>query len=178
MTFPTTTLPATRTHAQTSSASTLRDRSAMWTGAALVALPVLILAAMPATAETSQQPKRAAAKAPAIVVARTERAAPRQDAKKPAEPPPQQAGPKRPPARIPFTAEEDAAAIVPGMPEARFWADSETDFKNALPEQPGPWLVLSSGGSDGAFGAGLLNGLTRPASGPITRSSPASAPVR
>ena len=121
-------------------------------------------------------PGRSSGEAPAIVFARTERRA--RHAKKPAEPAPQEAGPKRPPARIPFTAEEDAAAIVPGMPEARFWADSETDFKNALPEQPGPWLVLSSGGSDGAFGAGLLNGLTRPASGPITRSSPASAPVR
>ena len=39
-------------------------------------------------------------------------------------------------------------------------ADLEADFKNALPAQPGPWLILSSGGEDGAFGAGLLNGLT------------------
>ena len=160
VTFPTMTLPANTTHTQTSSATTLLDRWAMWTGAALFALPVLIFAAMPATAETSQSPSAAAAGAPAIVLARTERAAPRHDAKKPAEPPPQQAGPKRPPARIPFTAEEDAAAIVPGMPDARFWADSDTDFKNALPEQPGPWLILSSGGADGAFGAGLLNGLS------------------
>ena len=37
---------------------------------------------------------------------------------------------------------------------------SRTDFNNALPSQPGPWLILSSGGADGAFGAGLLNGLT------------------
>jgi predicted acylesterase/phospholipase RssA len=44
------------------------------------------------------------------------------------------------------------------MPDARFWADSVADFNNALPAQPGPWLVLSSGGSDGAFGAGLLSG--------------------
>lgn len=64
------------------------------------------------------------------------------------------------PDRIPYTAAEDAAATIPGIPEARFWGDSEQDFKNALPAQPGPWLVLSSGGSDGAFGAGLLNGLT------------------
>ena len=34
------------------------------------------------------------------------------------------------------------------------------DFINALPAQPGPWLVLSSGGGDGAFGAGLLVGLS------------------
>ncbi len=46
------------------------------------------------------------------------------------------------------------------MPDARFWANSVTDFINALPSQPGPWLALSSGGADGAFGAGLLNGLT------------------
>jgi predicted acylesterase/phospholipase RssA len=65
-----------------------------------------------------------------------------------------------PPPRIPFTAAEDAAATIPGMPDARFYADSETDFKNALPAEPGPWLILSSGGSDGAFGAGLMTGLT------------------
>ncbi len=67
--------------------------------------------------------------------------------------------PKFPP-RTSFTAAEDSVAAIPGMPDARFWADSETDFNNALPAQPGPWLVLSTGGSDGAFGAGLINGLT------------------
>ena len=46
------------------------------------------------------------------------------------------------------------------MPDARFWADSVSDFNAALPSQPGPWLALSSGGADGAFGAGLLNGLS------------------
>jgi predicted acylesterase/phospholipase RssA len=64
------------------------------------------------------------------------------------------------PPRVPFTAAEDAASAIPGMPDARFWADSKADYANALPPTPGPWLVLSSGGSDGAFGAGLLNGLT------------------
>lgn len=64
------------------------------------------------------------------------------------------------PPRIPFTAAEDAVATIPGMPNARFWMDSETDFKNALPAEPGPWLILSSGGADGAFGAGLLVGLS------------------
>ncbi len=70
--------------------------------------------------------------------------------------------PKQPeiPPREPFTAAEDAAAAIPGMPDARFWADSEADFKAALPAKPGPWLVLSSGGADGAFGAGLLTGLS------------------
>jgi Patatin-like phospholipase len=68
--------------------------------------------------------------------------------------------PKQLPARIPFTAAKDAAAGIPGMPDARFWADSIADFKAALPPKPGPWIAFSSGGADGAFGAGLLNGLT------------------
>ncbi len=70
------------------------------------------------------------------------------------------AQPKPLPPRTPFTAADEDAAAVPGMPDARFWADSRTDFNNALPSQPGPWLILSSGGEDGAFGAGLLIGLT------------------
>jgi len=64
------------------------------------------------------------------------------------------------PSRTPFTAADDAVAAIPGMPDARFWADSQSDFDKALPAQPGPWLILSTGGSDGAFGAGLLNGLS------------------
>jgi len=79
--------------------------------------------------------------------------------KQPPPPPPPAAEQKLPP-RIPYTAAEAAAAIIPGMPDARFWADSAEDFKKALPEQAGPWLILSSGGSDGAFGAGLMAGLT------------------
>ncbi len=68
--------------------------------------------------------------------------------------------PKPLPPRPPFTAAEDDDAIIPGIPDARFFADSPADFMKALPTKPGPWLVLSSGGSDGAFGAGLLNGLS------------------
>jgi predicted acylesterase/phospholipase RssA len=75
------------------------------------------------------------------------------------KPPRQPAKPKLPP-RTPFTAADDAVAAIPGMPDARFWADSVSDFNKALPAQPGPWLILSTGGSDGAFGAGLLNGLS------------------
>ena len=63
------------------------------------------------------------------------------------------------PPRVPFTAADDAVAAIPGIPDARFWADSQADFDKALPSQPGPWLILSTGGADGAFGAGLLNGL-------------------
>jgi hypothetical protein len=62
------------------------------------------------------------------------------------------------PSRPDFTADDQAASIIPGIPDARFWADSEKDFLAALPATPGPWLALSTGGGDGAFGAGLLNG--------------------
>ena len=62
------------------------------------------------------------------------------------------------PSRPDFTADDQAVAIIPGIPDARFWADSEKDFLAALPATPGPWLALSTGGGDGAFGAGLLNG--------------------
>src|SRR5215469_12231393 len=78
----------------------------------------------------------------------------------PAPPPVAPAQSQKLPPRAPFTAADQAVAGVPGMPDARFWADSETDFAKALPPQRGPWLILSTGGSDGAFGAGLLNGLS------------------
>jgi hypothetical protein len=68
--------------------------------------------------------------------------------------------PKEPeqPTRPDFTADDQAVAIIPGIPDARFWADSEKDFLAAVPTTPGPWLALSTGGGDGAYGAGLLNG--------------------
>jgi Patatin-like phospholipase len=78
----------------------------------------------------------------------------------PAPPPVVAAPPQKLPPRGPFTAADDAVASIPGMSDARFWADSETDFEKALPPQRGPWLILSTGGADGAFGAGLLNGLS------------------
>jgi predicted acylesterase/phospholipase RssA len=123
--------------------------------AVAVLLPALILA--PAAAVLARGPAQAAqAHSPPIP-----RARPHPGTKKDLnEPPPATAVQPTPlPPRTPFTAAEDAAAAVPGLPEARFWADSLTDYKNALPSKPGPWLVLSSGGEDGAFGAGLLNGL-------------------
>jgi predicted acylesterase/phospholipase RssA len=85
------------------------------------------------------------------------------DTKMPVLPPPPaatSAQPRQLPPRTPFTAAEDDTATIPGMPDARFWADSEADFNKALPTQPGPWLILSTGGSDGAFGAGFLSGLS------------------
>jgi predicted acylesterase/phospholipase RssA len=120
-----------------------------YTAAALLAVPLLVpapLGAQPAAdqyrsapAHKAAAPKGAPAKAPA------------------AQPQPQA---KQLPPRIPFSAADEVAATIPGMPDARFWADSVADFTAALPPQPGPWLALSSGGADGAFGAGLLNGLS------------------
>jgi predicted acylesterase/phospholipase RssA len=69
--------------------------------------------------------------------------------------------PATPPERKPFSADDQAAAIVLGIPDARVFGDSQEDFGRLLPTVPGPWLALSGGGSDGAFGAGLLAGLTQ-----------------
>jgi Patatin-like phospholipase len=57
-----------------------------------------------------------------------------------------------------FSAADQAAAQIPGMPDVRFWADSSADFERALAGPAGPWLILSTGGEEGAFGAGFLNG--------------------
>src|SRR5262245_17685648 len=63
--------------------------------------------------------------------------------------------------RAAFTLEEQNAAIIPGIPDARVWGDSETDFQRVLPTVNGPWLALSGGGADGAYGAGLQTGWTQ-----------------
>src|ERR1044072_4129147 len=72
--------------------------------------------------------------------------------------PTEQAKQPEQPSRPAFTADEQAVAPIPGMPAAPFWAEAAQDFLAALPATPGPWLVLSTGGGDGAFGAGLLHG--------------------
>ena len=85
-----------------------------------------------------------------------------QQKKKPVAKPAPAAGPKKKAGPIPresFTADEQNAAVIPDIPDARFFADSEAAFTRALPASPGPWLSLSSGGADGAFGAGVLIGL-------------------
>jgi predicted acylesterase/phospholipase RssA len=109
---------------------------------------------MPAPFAAAQNPSAPAPKAPAHKAPAHKRA--------PARPPAAQPQPqaRQLPPRIPFTAADEVAAAIPGMPDARFWADSVADFTAALPPQPGPWLALSSGGADGAFGAGLLDGLS------------------
>src|SRR5580692_9184341 len=119
------------------------------TAAALLAVPLLVPAPLAAQPAADQYHSAPAHKASAHKTA-------------PANPPAAQPQPqaKQPPPRIPFTPADEVAAAIPGMPDARFWADSIADFTAALPPQPGPWLALSSGGADGAFGAGLLNGLS------------------
>jgi hypothetical protein len=66
--------------------------------------------------------------------------------------------PKEQQERTPFTSEDEDAAIVPGIPDARAWGDSEADFARLLPQANGPWLAISGGGSDGAYGGGVLAG--------------------
>lgn len=77
--------------------------------------------------------------------------------------------------RPPFTAEDAEKAVVLDLPDARAWGDSEDEFARLLPTASGPWLALSGGGSDGAYAAGLLAGLTqngnRPQFAVVTGSS-------
>jgi len=72
--------------------------------------------------------------------------------------PPKAKQPPKDQPRTPFTLEEQNAAVIPGIPDARVWGDSETEFQRVLPTASGPWLALSGGGADGAYGAGLLTG--------------------
>jgi hypothetical protein len=84
------------------------------------------------------------------------------DVKKKAErkgPAPKEAQ-KAQPERAPFTLADEDAAVIPGIADARAWGDSETDFARLLPQASGPWLAISGGGSDGAYGGGVLAGWT------------------
>jgi predicted acylesterase/phospholipase RssA len=123
-------------------------------------LPALILAPALTVLAPSAHAQAVRTQSPPLPLPRPGTPGHTRDRKGRNEPPPIAAvpSPQLPP-RAAFTAAEDAAAVVPGIPEARFWADSVAEFTNALPSKPGPWLILSSGGEDGAFGAGLLNGL-------------------
>jgi predicted patatin/cPLA2 family phospholipase len=103
-------------------------------------------------------------------------AAPEAFARKPAQPQglPRQPALERPAERAAFTAEDAAAARIAGIPEARFFADDVAAYDAALASAaPGePWLVLSGGGENGAFSAGVLKGWTaagtRPAFSVVT----------
>lgn len=63
--------------------------------------------------------------------------------------------------RIPHTQQDQAAAIIPGIPNARIWADDPAmGGRNPVGTRQHIVLALSGGGPDGAFGAGFLNGWT------------------
>ncbi len=80
-------------------------------------------------------------------------------------------------ARNPLPLELTKNAVIPGVPEARFWGDdwpkfslerfedyTQTDFErdfNGIYNQPHSYLAISGGGANGAFGAGLLSGWTQ-----------------
>lgn len=67
--------------------------------------------------------------------------------------------------RASFTQAEQAVAVVPGIPDARFWADAPDAAARILPPRRAGtrpvMLALSGGADDGAYGAGLLNGWTQ-----------------
>ena len=127
------------------------------TAAVLLAAPFIVAARGPSALAQEAGATSISSHPLLLAQARTKKAAP---ATQTMAPPPPASTSKEPPPRVPYTTSEEAAASIPGMPDARFWADSVKDFIDALPAQPGPWLILSSGGADGAFGAGLLVGLT------------------
>ena len=121
-------------------------------------LAIVAVAAGPSFAGTPAIPAAAAPdlSSQARKTAReAERPRPKQAKPAPAKP----AKPAFPP-RESFTELEQRSAVIPGIAAARFWADSEADYLAALPPAAGPWLALSSGGADGAFGAGVLAGLS------------------
>src|SRR5262249_53980467 len=59
------------------------------------------------------------------------------------------------------TVDDEMEAVVLGLPQARAWGDSDDEFARLLPTADGPWLAMSGGGSDGAYAAGLLTGLSQ-----------------
>ena len=88
--------------------------------------------------------------------------------------------------RVPFTKEQQAVATIPGIPNARVWSDDRADtlLARARSEvfaggasRPGAVnvLAISGGGSNGAYGAGLLAGWaekgTRPEFAVVTGAS-------
>jgi Patatin-like phospholipase len=68
-------------------------------------------------------------------------------------------------ARVPYTPQEQSSAAIPGIPNARLWADDPSAIATARRSVVSPValrqptvLALSGGGANGAFGAGLLSG--------------------
>src|SRR5215210_5910126 len=70
--------------------------------------------------------------------------------------------------RVPFTKEQQAVATIPGIPNARVWSDDRSDAllararSDILADRARTVnvLAISGGGSNGAYGAGLLAGWT------------------
>jgi len=66
--------------------------------------------------------------------------------------------------RTEYTRQEQAAAVIPGIPDVRIWADDPSiaagrrSVVTRVPVLRPIVLALSGGGADGAFGAGLLAG--------------------
>jgi hypothetical protein len=83
---------------------------------------------------------------------------------------------KEAPGRVPFGVSDPEVTTVAGIVDARFMADIPQAFRAALGSgsilSEAPWLALSGGGDNGAFGAGLLAGWsaagTRPYFGVVT----------
>ena len=66
-------------------------------------------------------------------------------------------------ARTPYTPQDQSMAVIPGIPDARVWADdpriaTEQPVVSGVALKQPTALALSGGGADGAFGAGLLAG--------------------
>ena len=92
------------------------------------------------------------------------------------------------PDRVPVPPELTLQVAIPGVPDARTWADewpnfseeifanfTDADFRRVFPAnygKPANFLAISGGGANGAFGAGLFNGWTaagtRPEFGVVT----------
>jgi predicted acylesterase/phospholipase RssA len=125
-------------------------RTLTWAGAIGMALVVGLL---PGSIPSARAQSRDAAPS-------SDRAAPKQARKSVRKPvavaPPPAA--KKQLTRPEFTADEQRQAEIPGLPGVRFWGDSADDYARAVPAGGGAWLILSSGGEDGAYGAGVLSG--------------------
>ena len=75
--------------------------------------------------------------------------------------------------RVPYTQNEQAAAEIPDIEDARFWADDHDKVGTFVAKglkhlKPGQFslLALSGGGANGAYGAGFLTGWTHAGSRP------------
>ena len=80
--------------------------------------------------------------------------------------------------RVPFTKEQQAVATIPGIPNARVWSDDRADALLARARSDvrageagrvgaiNNVLAISGGGSNGAYGAGLLSGWSERGSRP------------